>query len=128
MHEGIRPDMVIVGKALSGGFYPVSAVLLPKRYLVFSILATMAAPSAAIRWAARRARGATGAVDEKLIQRSAELGEYFLQKLQTIAQPASPRSSRQGLWIAIELDVPARPYCEALKERKVFLQRNARVT
>ena len=51
-HEEVRPDMVIVGKALSGGFYPVSAVLSSKEVLGSSIPATTAVPSAAIRWPA----------------------------------------------------------------------------
>ncbi len=49
-HEGVRPDVVTLGKALSGGFYPVSAVLADRRCSVSSAPATTAAPSAAIRW------------------------------------------------------------------------------
>jgi len=55
-------------------------------------------------------------VAENLIQRSAELGDYFLTKLKTLKSPHIREVRGKGLWIGIELDVPARPYCEALKE------------
>jgi ornithine--oxo-acid transaminase len=55
-------------------------------------------------------------VAENLIERSAELGDYFLTKLKTLKSPHIREVRGKGLWIGIELDVPARPYCEALKE------------
>jgi len=117
MHEGITPDVVIVGKALSGGFYPVSAVLASKEVLgVFhpgDHGSTFGGNplACAIARAALRVLGA-----ENLIQRSAELGDYFLTKLKTLKSPHIREVRGKGLWIGIELDVPARPYCEALKE------------
>ena len=48
--------------------------------------------------------------------RSAELGEYFLAKLKTLRSSHLREVRGKGLWIGIELDVPARPYCEALKK------------
>ena len=64
--------------------------------------------------------GAAGAVEEKLIQRSAELGDYFLKKLRTLSSPHLREVRGKGLWLGIELNVPARPYCEALKSMGVL--------
>ncbi len=50
-----------------------------------------------------------------MVERSAELGDYFLAKLKTLRSPHLREVRGKGLWIGIELDVPARPYCEALK-------------
>jgi ornithine--oxo-acid transaminase len=51
-----------------------------------------------------------------MVKSSAELGRYFLERLQTIASPNVKEVRGKGLWIGIELDSAARPYCEALKE------------
>ena len=55
-------------------------------------------------------------VDEKLIERSAELGDYFLKKLQGLTSPHIHEVRGKGLWIGIELNKPARSFCEALKQ------------
>ena len=117
MHELITPDVVIIGKALSGGFYPVSAVLSSKEVLgVFhpgdhgSTFGGNPLACAVARAALRVLR------EEKLVRRSAELGGYFLAKLQAMNSPRVREVRGKGLWIGIELDVPARPYCEALKQ------------
>jgi ornithine--oxo-acid transaminase len=55
-------------------------------------------------------------VEEKMVERSAELGAYFLSLLQSIQNPAIKEVRGKGLWIAIELSGKARPYCEALKD------------
>jgi ornithine--oxo-acid transaminase len=55
-------------------------------------------------------------IDEKLPERSAELGGYFLEKLRTLRSPDLKEVRGRGLWIGIELHSLARPYCEALKE------------
>src|SRR5207253_10957207 len=85
MHEGIRPDVLIVGKALAGGFYPVSAVLASKEILgVFkpgdhgSTFGGNPLGCAVARTALRVL------VREKMVERSAELGAYFLDKLHTL--------------------------------------------
>jgi ornithine--oxo-acid transaminase len=116
MHEGVRPDMVIVGKALSGGFYPVSAVLASKEVLGVFHPGDHGSTFGGNPLACAVARAALEVlVEEKLIQRSAELGEYFLNKLRTLRGPHLREVRGKGLWIGIELNVPARPYCEALK-------------
>ncbi len=116
MHEGITPDAVIIGKALSGGFYPVSAVLASREVLGVFHPGDHGSTFGGNPLGCAVARAALRVlVQENLIQRSAELGDYFLKKLQTISSPHLREVRGKGLWIGIELDVPARPYCEALK-------------
>ena len=117
MHEGITPDVVIVGKALSGGFYPVSAVLASEEVLGVFNPGDHGSTFGGNPLACAVARSALRVlVEENLIQRSTELGDYFLTKLKTLKSPHIREVRGKGLWIGIELDVPARPYCEALKE------------
>ncbi len=117
MHEGITPDVVIVGKALSGGFYPVSAVLASKEVLGVFHPGDHGSTFGGNPLACAIARAALRVlVDENLVHRSAELGDYFLTKLKTLQSPHIREVRGRGLWIAIELDVAARPYCEALQK------------
>lgn len=121
MHEGIRPDVVMIGKALSGGFYPVSAVLASKEVLGVFHPGDHGSTFGGNPLACAVARAALRVlVEEKLIQRSAELGAYFLKKLRTLSSPHLREVRGKGLWLGIELDVPARPYCEALKSMGVL--------
>jgi ornithine--oxo-acid transaminase len=121
MHEGITPDVLIVGKALAGGFYPVSAVLASSRILgVFqpgdhgSTFGGNPLGCAIARTALRVL------LEEKMVERSAELGAYFLSRLQTLRSPAIKEVRGRGMWIGIELTGMARPYCEALKEEGIL--------
>ena len=117
MHEGIRPDAIIVGKALSGGFYPVSAVLASKEILGVFHPGDHGSTFGGNPLACAVARAALRVlIEEKLPERSAELGGYFLEKLRTLRSPDLKEVRGRGLWIGIELHSPARPYCEALKE------------
>jgi ornithine--oxo-acid transaminase len=117
MHEGVRPDMVIVGKALSGGFYPVSAVLSSKEVLGVFHPGDHGSTFGGNPLGCAVARAALRVlIEENLVKRSAELGEYFLGRLQTLRSSHLREVRGKGLWIGIELDVPARPYCEALRE------------
>jgi ornithine--oxo-acid transaminase len=59
-------------------------------------------------------------VEEKLPERSAELGRYFLEKLRTLRSSDLKEVRGCGLWIGIELHSQARPYCEALKEEGIL--------
>ncbi len=117
MHEGITPDVVIVGKALSGGFYPVSAVLASQDVLGVFNPGDHGSTFGGNPLGCAVARAALRVlVTENLVQRSADLGDYFLTKLKTLNSPHIREVRGKGLWIGIELNVPARPYCEALKE------------
>jgi len=120
-HEGIRPDVLIVGKALAGGFYPVSAVLASREVLgVFgpgdhgSTFGGNPLGCAVARAALRVL------VEEKLVERSAELGAYFMDRLRSIHAPAIKEVRGKGLWIGIELHGKARPYCEALMREGIL--------
>ena len=83
--------------------------------------ATTAAPSAAIPLACAVARAALRVlVDEDLSTRSAELGAFALGRLQAIRSPHLVTVRGRGLWLALELNRPARPFCEALRDRGVL--------
>src|SRR5512138_2673053 len=120
-HEGIRPDMVIIGKALSGGFYPVSAVLASKEILGVFKPGDHGSTFGGNPLACAIARAALQAlIDEKMVERSAELGAYFLARLQAIQSPNIEQVRGKGLWIGMEMTGRARPYCEALKDEGIL--------
>ena len=120
-HEGVRPDVCIIGKALSGGFYPVSAVLARKEVLGVFRPGDHGSTFGGNPLACAVARAALKVVlDEDLPARSAELGCYALDRLQRIQSPLIKEVRGLGLWIGIELTVAARPLCEALKNRGVL--------
>jgi ornithine--oxo-acid transaminase len=101
---------------LGGGFYPVSAVLASKEILGVFKPGDHGSTFGGNPLACAVARAALRViVEEKLPGRSAELGDYFLKLLGTLRSPNLKEVRGKGLWIGIELRVPARPYCEALK-------------
>jgi ornithine--oxo-acid transaminase len=115
-HEGIQPDMVTIGKALSGGFYPVSAVLARRDVLGVLQPGDHGSTFGGNPLACAVARAALQVVvDEKLPERSAELGAYALARLQAMRSSVVKAVRGKGLWIGIELNVASRPYCEKLK-------------
>jgi ornithine--oxo-acid transaminase len=121
MHEGIRPDLVIIGKALSGGFYPVSAVLSSKEILGVFKPGDHGSTFGGNPLACAIARASLRAlVDEKMVENSAELGKYFLERLRDIKSPKVKQVRGLGLWIGVEMTGPARPYCEKLKEEGIL--------
>ncbi len=115
--EGIRPDMVIIGKALSGGYYPVSAVLANREVLGVFKPGDHGSTFGGNPLGCAVARTALQVlVDEKLVERSAELGAYFLDRLRGLKSAVIKEVRGRGLWIGIELTVAARPYCERLMQ------------
>ena len=121
MHDGITPDVVIAGKALSGGFYPVSAVLSSREVLGVFRPGDHGSTFGGNPLACAVARAALRViVDERLAERSAELGAYTLARLQKICSEKVREVRGRGLWLAVELNVPARPICEALRDRGVL--------
>jgi ornithine--oxo-acid transaminase len=120
-HDGIRPDVCIVGKALSGGYYPVSAVLATRAILGVFQPGDHGSTFGGNPLACAVARAALKViVDEDLAARSADLGSYALERLRTIQSDKIVEVRGKGLWIGIELNVPARPICEALERRGVL--------
>ncbi len=121
MHEGIRPDLVIIGKALSGGFYPVSAVLSSIEVLGVFKPGDHGSTFGGNPLACAIARASLRAlVDEKMIENSATLGAYFLERLRAIKSPNVKTVRGLGLWIGVEMTGPARPYCEKLKDEGIL--------
>lgn len=121
MHEGIRPDVLIVGKALGGGFYPVSAVLASREILEVFQPGDHGSTFGGNPLACAVARAALRVlVEERLTERSAELGDYFLGLLRTLHSPYIREIRGKGLWIGIELNIPARPCCEVLKNEGIL--------
>jgi len=121
MHDGITPDVVIAGKALSGGFYPVSVVMSSREVLGVFRPGDHGSTFGGNPLACAVARAALRViVDEKLAERSAELGAYALARLQRMRSETVREIRGRGLWLAIELNVPARPICEALRDRGVL--------
>jgi len=120
-YEGIKPDMVIIGKALSGGFYPVSAVLSSKEILGVFNPGDHGSTFGGNPLAAAVATAALDVlIDEKLIDRSFEMGKYFVQRLQAVKAKHIVEVRGKGLWIGLELDTKARPYCEKLKAEGIL--------
>lgn len=120
-HEGVRPDMITVGKALSGGFYPVSAVLADREVLGLfrpgdhgSTFGGNPLGSAIGRAALRVIR------EEKLVERSRDLGAYFKGRLERIESEHVTLVRGKGLFIGVVLNRPARPFCEALRDRGIL--------
>ncbi|MEZ5366232.1 MAG: ornithine--oxo-acid transaminase [Bryobacterales bacterium] len=116
-HEGVKPDAFILGKALSGGFYPVSAVVGTKDFLSVFDPGSHGSTYGGNPLGCAVARAALGVLrDEKLVERSAELGAWFLEQLLTIQHPHIKEVRGRGLLVGVELNVAARPYCERLQQ------------
>jgi len=121
MHEPVTPDVLIVGKALAGGFYPVSAVLASREVLGVYKPGDHGSTFGGNPMGCAIARTALRVlIEENMVERSAELGAYFLTLLQTLRSSSLKEVRGRGLWIGIELHKPARPYCEALKEEGIL--------
>ncbi len=123
-HEDVRPDVMIIGKALSGGFYPVSAVLADKAVLGLFTPGEHGSTFGGNPLAAAVARAALKVIrDEKLAERSAELGEYFIEQLAEIPSPHVKEVRGKGLFVGVELKPEAggaRRFCEALQQQGIL--------
>lgn len=114
-HEGIRPDALILGKALGGGIMPVSAFVADH-----SIMDLFDAGSHGSTFGGNPLAAAVGLEalnvleDEGLIDNSAQLGHYLVERLRGMNFPAVREVRGRGLWVGVELDRDARPICEAL--------------
>jgi ornithine--oxo-acid transaminase len=120
-HENVQPDVYVLGKALSGGVYPVSAVVSSNEILGVFRPGSHGSTYGGNPLACAVAREALRViVDEHLTERSAELGAWMLAELRKIHHPHIREIRGRGLLAGIELTVPARPYCERLKDLGVL--------
>ncbi len=120
-YEKIRPDAVIIGKALSGGCYPVSAVLADRQLLgVFNPGDHGSTFGGNPLGAAIARESIKVLLEEKLAENSFEMGNYFREKLNGIKSKHVKEIRGKGLFIGVELHPEAggaRRFCEALKDR-----------
>ncbi|TVY11682.1 ornithine--oxo-acid transaminase [Paenibacillus cremeus] len=127
--ESVTPDVYILGKALGGGVFPISAVAANEDILgVFnpgSHGSTFGGNplGCAVAIAALRVLE-----EEKLAERSLELGNYFLDQLHLIESPHVIEVRGRGLFIGVELNEPARPFCERLKELGILCKETHETT
>ena len=123
-HEGVRPDMAILGKALSGGMYPVSAVVSSRAVLGLFAPGDHGSTFGGNPLACAVAREALRViVEERLCERAAEMGVYLLTRLRELASPYVAECRGRGLLIGIVLKPEAggaRRFCEALQSAGVL--------
>ncbi len=113
--EGVRPDGVIIGKALSGGFYPVSAFLSSEEVMGVFHPGDHGSTFGGNPLGMAVAREALKVlVEEELVENSAKLGPWFIAELQKLKHKSIKLVRGRGLWVGVVLDRKARPYCEAL--------------
>ncbi len=116
-HEGVNPDMYILGKALGGGVLPISCVAADADILGVFTPGSHGSTFGGNPLACAVSMAALDVlIEENLCENSAKLGEYFLTELKKINNPNIVEVRGRGLFIGVELNEAARPYCEALKE------------
>ncbi len=123
-HENVRADVMIVGKALSGGFYPVSAVLADKATMGLFAPGEHGSTFGGNPLGAAVARAAIAVIqEEKLAERAKELGQYFIEQLEEIPSPHVKEVRGRGMLIGVELKQEAngaRRFCESLQEHGIL--------
>lgn len=116
--DGVSPDGIVIGKALSGGAYPVSAFLAKDEVMDVFHPGDHGSTFGGNPLACAVASAALSVLeDEGLVDKAAELGAYFMGRLRTLTSPHLVEVRGRGLMIGLELNKPARPFCEALKDR-----------
>ncbi|MFL6557143.1 MAG: ornithine--oxo-acid transaminase, partial [Bacillus sp. (in: firmicutes)] len=115
--EEVNPDMLILGKALGGGVFPISCVVANSDVLGVFNPGSHGSTFGGNPLACAVSLAALEVIEEeKLAERSLELGQYFFEKLQSIDNPIIKTIRGRGLFIGVELTEAARPYCERLKD------------
>ena len=118
---GVEPDIYILGKALSGGFYPVSAVVGRREVMELFTPGSHGSTYGGNPLGCAVARAALGVLrEERLVERAAGLGVKLLEMLKPLEGGLVREVRGRGLLVGIELTSPARPYCERLMERGVL--------
>ena len=123
-HENIHPDIVTIGKALSGGFYPVSAILADKELLGLFRAGEHGSTFGGNPLACAVAREALKViVEEKLVENAARMGEYFMELLHEVPTRNIKEVRGKGLLIGVEMKPEAggaRRFCESLQTRGIL--------
>jgi ornithine--oxo-acid transaminase len=123
-HEGVRPDVMVIGKALSGGFYPVSAALADKPIMGLLTPGEHGSTFGGSPLGAAVARASLRVIrDENLAERADQLGTYFMEQLAEIPSPHVKEVRGKGMLIGVELKPEARGarrFCEALQDRGIL--------
>ena len=123
-YEDVRPDVMIIGKALSGGFYPVSATLADTPIMSLFTPGEHGSTFGGNPLGAAVARAALRVIrEEKLPERADQLGTYFMEQLAEIPSPHVKEVRGVGLLIGVELKPEAhgaRRFCEALQKRGIL--------
>ncbi|SDZ12868.1 ornithine--oxo-acid transaminase [Evansella caseinilytica] len=115
--EEVEPDMYILGKALGGGVMPISAVAANEDILGVFEPGSHGSTFGGNPLACAVSVAALEVIEEeKLVERSLQLGEYFMNELRSINNSEIKEVRGKGLFIGVEMNGPARPYCEQLKE------------
>lgn len=119
--DNITPDVLILGKALGGGVFPISAVVANHDILGVFNPGSHGSTFGGNPLACAVSIAALDVIEEEnLVARSLELGEYFQQELRKIDNPVIKEVRGRGLFIGVELNEAARPYCEQLAKRKLL--------
>jgi len=117
-HSSIKPDGLILGKALGGGMLPISCFLSTKEVMQWFVPGSHGSTFGGFPLAAVIGKRALELIEEeKLVENSMQQGTYFLEKLKEITSPIILEVRGSGLWIALEIDkniVEARNFCERL--------------
>jgi ornithine--oxo-acid transaminase len=123
-YEAVRPDMLIIGKALSGGFYPISAVVADSDLLGLFTPGEHGSTFGGNPLAMAVARASLRViVEENMVTNSAKMGEYLLEQLVEISSPHVKEVRGKGLLIGVELHPKAggaRRFCEALVKEGIL--------
>jgi ornithine--oxo-acid transaminase len=123
-HEEIRPDGLILGKALGGGVYPVSAFVATRELMSVFNPGSHGSTFGGNALAARIGLEALAIIEEEhLVERSAEMGRYLLDRLRAMRSNIVKEVRGRGLWVGVEVDpnvVSARAVCDALLQNGVL--------
>ncbi|MBL0404932.1 ornithine--oxo-acid transaminase [Microvirga aerilata] len=123
-HEGIKPDGLILGKALGGGVYPVSAFVGTREVMEVFNPGSHGSTFGGNALAARIGLEALAVIEEeRLVERSAEMGDYLQDRLRAMRSNIVKDVRGRGLWVGVEVDanvVSARAVCDALLENGVL--------
>ncbi len=118
-HEGIRPDIVVIGKALGGGCVPISGILADDEVMGVFAPGDHGSTFGGNPLACAVARTAIKVlIDEGMVENSARLGAYFIERLRSLKSKKIKEVRGKGLWIGVELTPEAggaRRFCEELQ-------------